>query len=773
MFCDERHRATFGRRWFKYVLSMFALLMATAVNATAPSFTSLAILTPLTGGLVNLRSQGAIAGSAPMTITSVSILPLALGVNVSIVNGVCVQITNTTGLDLAALGVLLDVVVTNPDAPKGVHGVVAVRSGSSSNNNLTTCADPSTAPVANAGSNRTIADTDGVAGEVVALNASAANNGATLTYAWTDLSTNQSLGAGISIAPRLADGSHQVQLTVTDNSSGVALSSSATVFIVVRAPATQGPTANAGSNRNLIDTDNLAGEVVTLDASASIDINGSIVAYQWLDAQQNLLGTGVRLTLRLPDGVNNLILKVIDSAQLSSSIGLTIAVATPLVDNLLASIANLTPNQKSVATALDGVCARLAQLATTQVLPTEQVDLLNRCNSLVAVTNTAAQVNALDQLSAHDLVAIRTQALLFANVQNSNIMNRFTDMRRGVRGFDVDGLSIGIGGKSVPLTQLKEVAKQVGAMLGGGASADDANDALLSDKWGMWLRGNYNSANGSASPASAGFDGKQWGVTGGVDYRVTPQSFVGVALGYGKSTLDFNPIGRGGLDTASWMWSAYGSTYVGKNFYLDAIFNYGHAGYDTTRHIVYEESGATLDRTALGDTSGTTLSGGLSLGYDLNIGSFTISPALGYFHSHARVDPFRENGASGLDLAYDTQSYSSSTANMSLAINYAWNTRWLVLLPHVRGEYLHEFNKDVEVFGVRFANDPFSGTSNPTPLVVVRSDVPDQWYWRVAAGISAQFQFGVSAYAEYQRLADFQYVNFNDITVGLRVQHGF
>jgi outer membrane autotransporter protein len=772
----EQGHAKFVRRWFPYLSSVFAALLLTApAQAAAPSFNSLAVLAPLTGGIANLRSQGAISGSAPMTITSASILPLALGVSVSVVNGVCVQITNTTGLDLASLGVLLNVVVTNPEAPKGVRGVIALRSGNASNNNLATCADPNTAPVANAGSNRTIADSDGSAGEVVALNATG-NGGTALTYAWTDLSTNQNLGSGVSITPKLADGSHQVRLTVTDNSGSVPLSSSASVFIVVQAPATPGqapgPVANAGSNRSILDTDSLLGELVTLDASASIDVNGSIVSYQWLDAQQNLLGTGVRLTLRLPDGVNNLILKVTDTAQLSNSIGLIVNVATPLVGNLLASITNLSPNQKSVATALDGVCAQLAQLATTKVLPLEQVDLLNRCNSLVGVTDTAVQVNALEQLGARDIIAIRTQALLFSNVQNSSIINRLSDMRRGSRGFDFDGLTIGIGGKPVPVSQLKEIGKQLGAMLGGGASAD-ATDPLFSDKWGMWLRGTFNSADGSASPASEGFDGNQWGVTGGVDYRIKPRAFVGLGLGYGKSKLDFNPTGRGDLSTTSWMWSAYGSTYVGANFYIDAIFNYGHADYDTNRHIVYQESGATIDRTALGNTSGTTLSGGLSLGYDFNVSAFTITPALGYFYSHAKVDPFNESGASGLDLAYETQNYKSSTGNISLAVNYAWNTRWLILLPHLRGEYLHEFNEDVEVFNVRFANDPFSGTGSATPSVVVSSDVPDQWYWRLAAGISAQFHFGISAYAEYQRLADFQYVNFDDVTVGLRVQHAF
>ena len=50
-------------------------------------------------------------------------------------------------------------------------------------------------------------------------------------------------------------------------------------MITVNAPAI--PTANAGPDRNVADTDGQPGESVTLDGSASTDTDGTIVSYEW------------------------------------------------------------------------------------------------------------------------------------------------------------------------------------------------------------------------------------------------------------------------------------------------------------------------------------------------------------------------------------------------------------------------------------------------------------------------------------------------------------
>jgi hypothetical protein len=148
----------------------------------------------------------------------------------------------------------------------------------------------------------------------------------------------------------------------------------------------------------------------------------------------------------------------------------------------------------------------------------------------------------------------------------------------------------------------------------------------------------------------------------------------------------------------------------------------------------------------------------------------TISPNVGFFYIDTTIDSFTENGAGGLNLIYDEQKFKSMTGNAGLRLTYAWNVSWGVLLPHLRVDYVREFEDDVDVFGVRFVNDPNAAS---TPPVLVATDNPDTSYWRLAGGFSAQFKHGISGYIEYQRLESFEFISFEDVSIGLRFQRSF
>jgi outer membrane autotransporter protein len=165
-----------------------------------------------------------------------------------------------------------------------------------------------------------------------------------------------------------------------------------------------------------------------------------------------------------------------------------------------------------------------------------------------------------------------------------------------------------------------------------------------------------------------------------------------------------------------------------------------------------------------------TLSGGISAGYDFLWGGFTLSPTLGAFYIDATIDGFTESGAAGLNLIYDEQKFTSLTGNLGVRMTYAMNLAWGVLLLHVRVDYVREFEDDVDVFGVRFAADP---NATSAPPILVETDNPDRSYWRLATGFSAQFAHGFSGYVEYQRLQSFEFISFEDLSVGLRMQKSF
>ncbi|HEY4368005.1 MAG TPA: autotransporter domain-containing protein [Steroidobacteraceae bacterium] len=667
-----------------------------------------------------------------------------------------------------------------PDGPQVITLRVTDNSGGVATDtvNITVAAaNPAVAPRASAGADRTVADSDKLAGENVVLDGTASTDadGTIVSYQW--LLGGQVLATSATATVRLPDGESFLTLVVTDNSGNTA---SDGLLITVSSAAGLPPVADAGADQSIADSDALPGENVALNASASTDADGVIVSYQWTFAGRSL-ATGVTANVRLPDGNNLVTLKVVDNSGNSTTDTVQVAVAAAVNVPILSVLPGLTPNQMSVAVAMDSLCPRLDGLAKQQTLAGDQANLQAHCDAIRFGSNATEQVTALDEISPQDLNATRTQTLNLSRTQLANVADRLIALRSGARGLSLVGLNLQIDGQPVPLQQLGSLADDV---MGGGASADERQDRraarktdadkssvddLLGKNVGVWLRGNYSFGNKDGSSADHGFDADQWGVVAGMDYRFAPGNVAGVALGYGQSNVSFNPVGAGRLDTRAITAAIYATMYSSNGFYVDAIANYLRSDYDSQRHIVFTEGGSPLDVTADGGTQGATVGFAFTFGYDLNFGAFTIAPSLGYNYLGSRVNDFREHGAAGLDLAYKQQNYSSGTANAGLRLMYAWKTAVAVIVPQIRGEYLREFIDDTEAFGVRFANDPF----DDTPVIVVHTDATDQSYWRLAAGFSAQFRYGISGFVEYQKLQSLQYFEYSDVALGVRFETGF
>lgn len=779
---------------------MLMVLMPSA-HAGPPTITGtpINVAMPAIGAppvVIDLRALGVVAGSAPLSIEPASLQLFLNGTpltgafrlvrfnNPTALGHVCLEIENGGNFNVGtgqvfSLGFSVNNLVGPPTSVQ-VVGITNTPGPVVGAGQEGVCDDPNTPPVANAGPDRTVNDTDGQAGETITLDGSATTDvdvGNVLTYQWFDLSTDSILGPASTsptLTVTLAPGPHDIQLSVNDDSGdGQTNFGSDQVLVTINAPAI--PIANAGPDRNVPDSDGQPGESVTLDGTGSTDTDGTIASYEWarqIDSDTiEVLGSGQQLTVTLPDGANDIRLRVTDNAGNASADFAVITVAAPPAETVLSEIPNLTPNQRRMASKLDSMCDALAQLSRSQsALTQDQADLLRKCNGIRLNNSTANQIEAIAELIPDDFSVARTQTLLFANTQYASIMDRLMALRGGARGLSLAGLNVIVDGKMVPLAQIEDMVQK---MLGGGASADasaaDEPGGLLSDKWGLWMRGNFSFGEKDASAASPAFDADQWAFVAGTDYRFSDNSVLGVALSYGSSNVDF-ALDDGALDTDSLSLSLYGSAYAAKNFYFDGIFNYSTSSYDAQRNITYVDGTGLITADAAGDTDGQTLSGGLSAGYDFLAGGLTISPNLGFFYIDSTIDGFTERGAGGLNLIYDEQAFKSLTGNAGVRLTYAWNLSWGVLLPHLRADFVREFEDDVDVFGVRFANDPNATT---TPPVLVATDNPDRSYWRLAGGFSAQFKHGVSGYIEYQRLEGFEFITFEDVSIGLRFQRSF
>ncbi len=771
--------------------------LTTAAHAKAPVFTGQPIQALFVNNqvIINLKDQGVLTGGPPINVSSGLITvdgqptTTLLSVTNAFQGGICLGIEglafdaardNVAVVQLTARNGLGQATTANVEIVRQAGGTVDVENSAQ----VQACSDSNQRPVANAGPDRNVNDVDGQPGESVVLDASASSDpdpGTELTYQWFDLDADKLLGPASTtptLTVTLGLGTHNISLEVTDD-SGDGEIGFANDDLVITISAVAVPIASAGPDRSVPDSDGQAGESVTLDGSASTDTDGTIVQYQWfrqVDVEiSELLGNGQTLTAPLPDGANDILLIVTDNEGNTGTDRqvVTVGEAAPL-DTVLSEIPNLTPNQSRMANKLDNMCDALLQRVRDEIsLTGDQPDLLAKCNGIrirTATNGAAQQVEALEELIPDDFSVARTQTLLFANTQYASIMDRLIALRGGARGLSLAGLNLIIDGKMVPLAQVEDMVKQ---FFGGGASADgssaDEPGGLLSDKWGLWVRGNFSFGEKDANGTSPAFDADQWAFVGGIDYRLSDKAVIGGALSYGSSSVDF-AADDGALDTDSFSLSLYGSAYAAKNFYFDGIVNVANSKYDADRNITYVDGTGLIDADATGDTDGMTFSGGLSAGYDFLLGGLTISPNVGFFYIDTTIDSFTESGAGGLNLIYDEQKFKSLTGNAGVRLTYAWNVAWGVLLPHLRADYVREFEDDVDVFGVRFAADPNAASAPP---VLVATDNPDTSYWRLAAGFSAQFKHGVSGYVEYQRLESFEFISFQDVSIGLRFQRSF
>ncbi|MCP4406298.1 MAG: hypothetical protein GY807_00730, partial [Gammaproteobacteria bacterium] len=135
-------------------------------------------------------------------------------------------------------------------------------------------------------------------------------------------------------------GTHSLTFLLTCTNSGIACTGAArTVTTIVAVPPTP-PTADAGPDQTVTDTDNNGSEAVALNGNGSSDSDGEIASFQWLVGGKEI-GSGVKPTVNLGVGKHTITLIVTDDDGLTDNDTVVITVNA----GNTAPTANAGPNQ--------------------------------------------------------------------------------------------------------------------------------------------------------------------------------------------------------------------------------------------------------------------------------------------------------------------------------------------------------------------------------------------------------------------------------------------
>ena len=559
-------------------------------------------------------------------------------------------------------------------------------------------------------------------------------------------------------------GANTFTIRVLDSGAGAAQqSATATVSFTVAAAAgstlSANPTDISLSAISLVDLDNEVGE--TFEVSGGVPpyllsvagISGGIVGR--VEPSQLAAPGRVAYAVDIPANAQS-DLAFENRIQITDSTGASVSVSVQAnvnASNTLSSQSGLTPNQRSVAQAIETVCPKLATLSQRSA---EQEDLFNQCSNMLANPRAEGIPNTLDQITSEKANAAKSAGIETGTQQLANIGSRLAALRSGSKGIDIGALAVNLGGESLSGNQLATLAAM--GLSGGGASADSTFG-----NWGFFLNGAVNLGDRDTTENETGFDYNMIGITVGADYRFSDRFVAGGAFGYAKNDVDFDS-NDGGLDTETWHLAAYATHSLTDRLYLDAIVEYGWNDYESKRNLSYQITPGLdpVSRQASADYDGNQLGASLGAGYDLNEGPFAYGVYGRVAYLQVEVDDFLEQGAGGLNLTMDGFDATSVTTVLGARLSRVFNTSRAVLVPQARFEWEHEYDNDGDILTARFAADP-TGTS-----FRILTDEPDRDYFRLGLGLSAVFPHGFSTFVNYDTLLDKRDWSDHMIDAGVR-----
>ncbi len=346
----------------------------------------------------------------------------------------------------------------------------------------------------------------------------------------------------------------------------------------------------------------------------------------------------------------------------------------------------LSTNQSSVGSMLNSVAA-----AATG-------DLERVLTTIDAIPTYSQVAGAYEQIAPRANQADFTMAISSAVFQAGNVAQRLSDIRRGVRGTNMEGTFIRNSGF------IREDRDKPILIASAGPDLTGMLPAAVDEKWGIFVKDNAVSGDQKDTPNQMGYRFTSAGMTAGMDYRFTRSLAAGVLLGYTGSRADVDDYDSK-IKMDGYTLGAYGTWYTG-GFFMDGQASYGWSDYRNTRRIVFPG----LDRTASSNPAGSqlTLYGGT--GYELAMGKWMVVPNLNLQYIRLDIDSYTESGAGSLNLDVDRQSTDSLQGNIGGQLYYKWDTGKSVIMPGVSASYGYEFLRGGRDITSRLAqgSSPFS-----------------------------------------------------------------
>lgn len=415
-----------------------------------------------------------------------------------------------------------------------------------------------------------------------------------------------------------------------------------------------------------------------------------------------------------------------------------------VVPNTLSSEVN-SPNQYSVAQALDVICGELTQTDTSGASAGTQ-SLAARCEGLLSLmeADPAAGAEAIQEIAPEETLALKRLGTNASKLQGDIVGARLSQLGQGLNTASRNRLSW----SSAPT---------------GGAAGDESG---LMAKFGLFASVQLEDAEKDRTLYEAGFDYTSNALTVGADYALNNDWFIGAAGGWTGNDLDYKDDG-GNVSADIYTFIGY-TTYNRGNFSLDVQLGYSSSEIDISRKISYGQSEPGVEdftATTEGETSGSELFLSTQAQYLWSRNAFSLYPRARLNFSSAEIKGYADNGAGGWEVVLGDQSVDRWVFETGVQGTYAFTTSWGVIIPNLDLNLIADLNTDQELMTGSFAFAPENSLS-----FALEAEDPDSLYYQLGLGFSTVLPRGASAYAGLRRTFGYEDFTAMQFYAGFRME---
>jgi outer membrane autotransporter protein len=227
------------------------------------------------------------------------------------------------------------------------------------------------------------------------------------------------------------------------------------------------------------------------------------------------------------------------------------------------------------------------------------------------------------------------------------------------------------------------------------------------------------------------------------------------------------------------------------NLFIDGVVTFGELSYDVERILRYP-SGNTdpacqctpQDRLLTSDPDASHYGLSFTAGGQVFAGSWLIQPSFVTSFRRYEIDGYAERDSlatSGMELRFGEQTVDSLQSVVALHFSRSINRSFGVLRPYFSVEWYHEFEDEQQILQAKYLQEDdlavtnsalgFSASlNNCLSCFQVGSELPDENYGVVGAGLSFVFSNFKQLLFYYESLVGYDNLNSHSVTVNFRRQ---